>query len=35
MESLFELSARTLEGDPTDLAQYKGQVCLVVNVASA
>jgi glutathione peroxidase len=35
MTSLYELKTRTLEGDPVDLAQYKGKVCLVVNVASA
>ncbi|MCG3182506.1 MAG: hypothetical protein ICCCNLDF_00568 [Planctomycetes bacterium] len=35
MGSLFELSTRTLEGEPADLAQYRGKVCLVVNVASA
>jgi len=33
--SLYELKIRTLEGEPANLAQYKGQVCLVVNVASA
>ena len=32
--SLWGLSTRTLEGEPADLAQYRGKVALVVNVAS-
>lgn len=32
--SLWDFSASTLEGQPADLAAYKGQVALVVNVAS-
>ena len=34
MESLYELPVHTLDGKPADLSQYKGQVSLVVNVAS-
>ena len=32
---IYRLSARTLEGQPAPLAQYRGQVTLLVNVASA
>ncbi len=32
--SLWELETRTLEGEPVALAQYRGRVALVVNVAS-
>jgi glutathione peroxidase len=32
--SLYELKTTTLDGKPADLAQYKGKVSLVVNVAS-
>jgi glutathione peroxidase len=32
--SLFELKVNSLDGKPADLAQYKGHVVLVVNVAS-
>lgn len=32
---IYKLSAKTLEGEPTPLAQYRGQVTLIVNVASA
>jgi glutathione peroxidase len=32
--SLYDLKVTTLDGKPADLAQYKGQVVLVVNVAS-
>ncbi len=35
MASLFDLSTSSLGGEPADLAQYQGKVCLVVNVASA
>ena len=31
---LYDLQAHTLEGDPVDLGQYRGQVALVVNTAS-
>ena len=34
MGSFYDLDARTLDGTPANLAQYKGQVSLVVNVAS-
>ena len=34
MSSFYDLDARTLDGKPANLAQYKGQVSLVVNVAS-
>src|SRR6185369_15091857 len=33
-DSLYSLSAKTLQGQPGDLGQYKGKVTLVVNVAS-
>jgi glutathione peroxidase len=33
-ESLYSLKTTTLSGQPADLAQYKGRVALVVNVAS-
>lgn len=32
--SLWDFTTETLEGEPADLAQYRGQVALVVNVAS-
>ena len=32
--NLFEFSARTIMGEEQPLAAYRGQVCLVVNVAS-
>lgn len=32
--SLYDLKVTTLEGDPADLAAYRGRVTLVVNVAS-
>lgn len=32
--SFYDLSTRTLAGQPADLAQYRGTVSLVVNVAS-
>jgi len=32
--SFYDLKTMTLEGKPADLAQYKGKVSLVVNVAS-
>lgn len=34
MESLFELPIRTLAGEPSSLAEYRGKVLLLVNVAS-
>jgi glutathione peroxidase len=33
--SLYDLSVKTLEGQPQPLSSYKGKVALVVNVASA
>jgi glutathione peroxidase len=33
-QSLYDLKVNTLDGKPADLAQYKGHVVLVVNVAS-
>jgi glutathione peroxidase len=33
-DSLYRLSAKTLEGQPADLKSYAGRVALVVNVAS-
>ena len=32
--SLYDLKVNSLDGKPVDLAQYKGHVVLVVNVAS-
>ncbi len=34
VDSLYELKVNSLAGQPVDLAQYKGHVVLVVNVAS-
>ena len=34
MKTFYDLDARTLDGKPANLAQYKGKVSLVVNVAS-
>ncbi|GGQ65768.1 glutathione peroxidase [Kitasatospora griseola] len=34
VESLFELPIRTLAGEPSSLAEYRGKVLLLVNVAS-
>jgi glutathione peroxidase len=34
VRSLYDLKTRTLSGAPADLAQYRGTVSLVVNVAS-
>jgi glutathione peroxidase len=34
VSSFYDLKTMTLEGKPADLAQYKGKVSLVVNVAS-
>jgi hypothetical protein len=33
-DSLYAIPLKTLSGKPTDLGQYKGQVLLIVNVAS-
>lgn len=33
-DSLYDLTVNSLEGEPVRLAQYRGQVTLVVNVAS-
>jgi len=33
-QSLYDLKVKTLDGQPADLAQYKGHIVLVVNVAS-
>ena len=33
-DSLYDLDTRTLEGEPVELADYRGRVALVVNVAS-
>ena len=33
-QSFYDLKTMTLEGNPADLAQYRGTVSLVVNVAS-
>ena len=34
MSSFYDLKTMSLDGKPADLAQYKGKVSLVVNVAS-
>ncbi len=34
VQSLYDLKVNSLDGKPVDLAQYKGHVTLVVNVAS-
>ena len=34
ISSLFSLSATLLSGEPVELSQYAGCVCLVVNAAS-
>ena len=34
MKSFYDLKTKTLDGKPADLGMYKGQVSLVVNVAS-
>jgi glutathione peroxidase len=34
VQSLYDLKVHSLDGKPADLAQYKGHVVLVVNVAS-
>ena len=34
MKSLYDLKTKTLDGKPADLGAYRGQVSLVVNVAS-
>jgi glutathione peroxidase len=34
VSSFYDLKTTTLDGKPTDLGQYRGQVSLVVNVAS-
>ncbi len=34
MSSFYNLTTRTLDGKPADLAMYRGKVSLVVNVAS-
>ncbi|HZG04285.1 MAG TPA: glutathione peroxidase, partial [Streptomyces sp.] len=32
--SLYDIPLRTLSGEPTSLAEYRGKVLLIVNVAS-
>ena len=34
MNSIYEISVRTIDGKETTLATYKGKKCLIVNVAS-
>ncbi|MDX1976954.1 MAG: glutathione peroxidase [Pseudanabaenaceae cyanobacterium bins.68] len=34
MTSLYDFNLKNINGEPTDLAKYKGKVCLIVNVAS-
>ncbi|MCB1023869.1 MAG: redoxin domain-containing protein [Acidobacteria bacterium] len=33
-ENIFDIPVKTIDGEETDLARYKGEVLLVVNVAS-
>ncbi len=35
MASLYDFSMTSITGEQVDLSQYEGQLCLVVNVASA
>ena len=35
MSELYEIGVQTIDGQPTTLASYRGQVLLIVNVASA
>ena len=35
MTTIYDFKATALNGDPVDLAQYRGQVLLIVNTASA
>ena len=32
--SIYEFSMRDIDGEEVSLAKYRGQVCLIVNVAS-
>ena len=34
MSSVYDFSARTIQGQPVELSQFKGQVLLIVNTAS-
>jgi glutathione peroxidase len=34
MSSVYDFSARTIQGQPVELGQFKGQVLLIVNTAS-
>ena len=34
MSHMYDLSMRSITGDEVSLSQYRGQVCLIVNVAS-
>jgi len=34
MSHLYDLTMRSITGDDVNLADYRGKVCLVVNVAS-
>jgi hypothetical protein len=35
MPNFHDLEAQSITGEPTRLSQFEGQLCLVVNVASA
>jgi len=35
MASLYDFEMASISGDPVKLSDYEGQVCLVVNLASA
>jgi glutathione peroxidase len=34
MQSLHELEATSITGEPIRLSEFEGQLCLIVNVAS-
>ena len=34
MPSLFDFEVTSIQGEPIQLSQFEGQLCLVVNVAS-
>lgn len=35
MSHMYDLTMASITGEPVDLGDYRGTVCLVVNVASA
>lgn len=34
MSAFYDLQMTTIHGDPVDFSQFRGQVCLIVNLAS-